>query len=264
VEFLDLADDVLCGVSRSPLEWGSKAALLVARTVQPCIPSQSTSMSKPYYRIILIVLTVACGVCALVTAPIALLTAAMAFDAPDSDYQTVGVDRVLRDPVDPAVVRHRCCCWMGFLPSGLAANVTGARCNAARRRDARLAASTGHLRGAVSGAGPSVSASWPGRIGKGRRFGTLRFTCTWPSEIRSLPVRLSQLTSGHLWGSQATLPAWISSRPSAPDERVRGCRGGCAGYSVRHQQRGARLGLDAARAPQRAGCANSDKRSFAS
>jgi hypothetical protein len=44
-------------------------------------------MSKPYYRIILIVLTVACGACALVTAPIALLTAAMAFDAPDSDYQ---------------------------------------------------------------------------------------------------------------------------------------------------------------------------------
>jgi hypothetical protein len=44
-------------------------------------------MSKPYYRIILIVLTVACGACALVTAPIALLAAAMAFDAPGSDYQ---------------------------------------------------------------------------------------------------------------------------------------------------------------------------------
>ena len=44
-------------------------------------------MSKPYCRVILILLTVACGVCAVVTAPIALLTAAMAFDAPDSDYQ---------------------------------------------------------------------------------------------------------------------------------------------------------------------------------
>ncbi|MFZ1094811.1 MAG: hypothetical protein WAN75_37295 [Xanthobacteraceae bacterium] len=42
------------------------------------------SMSKPYYRVILILLTVACGVCALVTAPIALLTATMAFDTPDS------------------------------------------------------------------------------------------------------------------------------------------------------------------------------------
>jgi hypothetical protein len=174
-------------------------------------------MSKPYYRIILIVLTVACGVCALVTAPIALLTAAMAFDAPDSDYQTVGVDRVLRDPVDPAVVRHGCCCWMGFLPSGLAANVTGARCNAARRRDARLAASTGHLRGAVSGAGPSVSASWPGRIGKGRRFGTLRFTCTWPSEIRKptcAPLAAHQRPSVGLPGHSARVdfePA-ISSR----------------------------------------------------
>ena len=50
--------------------------------------SQATaSMSKPYCRVILILLTVACGVCAVVTAPIALLTAAMAFDAPDSDYQ---------------------------------------------------------------------------------------------------------------------------------------------------------------------------------
>jgi hypothetical protein len=47
--------------------------------------SQATaSMSKPYCRVILILLTVACAV---VTAPIALLTAAMAFDAPDSDYQ---------------------------------------------------------------------------------------------------------------------------------------------------------------------------------
>ena len=50
--------------------------------------SQATaSMSKLYCRVILILLTVACGVCAVVTAPIALLTAAMAFDAPDSDYQ---------------------------------------------------------------------------------------------------------------------------------------------------------------------------------
>ena len=88
MEFLDLADAVVCGVSRSPLEWGSKAALLVNPAVQPYIPSQSTaSMSKPYCRLILILLTVACGVCALVTAPIAVLTAAMAFDAPDSDYQ---------------------------------------------------------------------------------------------------------------------------------------------------------------------------------
>ena len=110
--------------------------------------SQATaSMSKPYCRVILILLTVACGVCAVVTAPIALLTAAMAFDAPDSDYQTVGVDRVLRDPVDPAVVRHRCCCWMGSLPPRLAANVSGARGNTARRRDARLAAAPVRLIG---------------------------------------------------------------------------------------------------------------------
>jgi hypothetical protein len=44
-------------------------------------------MPKHYYRIILIVLTVACGLGALVTAPIALLPAAMGFDAPDSGYQ---------------------------------------------------------------------------------------------------------------------------------------------------------------------------------
>jgi hypothetical protein len=44
-------------------------------------------MSKPYCRVILILLTVACGVCAVVTAPIALLTAAMAFDAPGSEQQ---------------------------------------------------------------------------------------------------------------------------------------------------------------------------------
>src|SRR5437588_4690210 len=44
-------------------------------------------MPKHYYRIILIVLTVACGLGAIITAPIALLTAAMGFDAPDSGYQ---------------------------------------------------------------------------------------------------------------------------------------------------------------------------------
>ena len=44
-------------------------------------------MPKHYYRIILIVLTVASGLGAIITAPIALLTAAMAFDAPDSGYQ---------------------------------------------------------------------------------------------------------------------------------------------------------------------------------
>jgi hypothetical protein len=42
---------------------------------------------KQYYRIILIVLTVVCAVGAVVTALIALLTAAMAFDAPDTGYQ---------------------------------------------------------------------------------------------------------------------------------------------------------------------------------
>jgi hypothetical protein len=45
------------------------------------------AMPKRYYRIILIVLTVACGLSALVTAPIVLLTAAMGFDAPGSEYQ---------------------------------------------------------------------------------------------------------------------------------------------------------------------------------
>ena len=41
-------------------------------------------MPKHYYKIILIVLTVACGVCALVTMPIALLTATWPFDTPES------------------------------------------------------------------------------------------------------------------------------------------------------------------------------------
>ena len=41
-------------------------------------------MSKPPYRVILILLTVACAVCALVTTPIALLTATWAFDTPES------------------------------------------------------------------------------------------------------------------------------------------------------------------------------------
>jgi hypothetical protein len=45
------------------------------------------SMPKRCYRTILIVLTVACGLGALVTAPIVLLTAAMGFDAPGSEYQ---------------------------------------------------------------------------------------------------------------------------------------------------------------------------------
>jgi hypothetical protein len=44
-------------------------------------------MPKHYYRIILIVLTVACGLGAIITTPVALLTATMAFDAPDSGYQ---------------------------------------------------------------------------------------------------------------------------------------------------------------------------------
>jgi hypothetical protein len=44
-------------------------------------------MCKRYYRTILIVLTVACGLSALVTAPIVLLTAAMGFDGPESEYQ---------------------------------------------------------------------------------------------------------------------------------------------------------------------------------
>ncbi len=44
-------------------------------------------MPKRYYRTILIVLTVACGLSALVTAPIVLLTAAMGFDAPGNENQ---------------------------------------------------------------------------------------------------------------------------------------------------------------------------------
>jgi hypothetical protein len=46
-------------------------------------------MTKPYCRVILILLTFACGLCALVTAPIVLLTAAMGFDAP-GEYQVWG------------------------------------------------------------------------------------------------------------------------------------------------------------------------------
>lgn len=45
-----------------------------------------TSMPKRY-RIILILLTVACGVCALVTMPIALLTAAWPFDGPGREHE---------------------------------------------------------------------------------------------------------------------------------------------------------------------------------
>jgi hypothetical protein len=58
-------------------------------------------MSKPYYRIIRIVLTVACGVCALVTMPIALLTATRAFDTPDSSREVwawVGFFAILSIP----------------------------------------------------------------------------------------------------------------------------------------------------------------------
>ena len=65
-----------------------KAALLVDGRDSPTSRhSRVRSMPKHYYRIILIVLTVASGLGAIITAPIALLTAAMAFDAPDSDYQ---------------------------------------------------------------------------------------------------------------------------------------------------------------------------------
>src|SRR4051794_11406684 len=44
-------------------------------------------MPKHCYRIILIVLTIACGVCDLVTMPIAVLTATMAFYTPGSDSE---------------------------------------------------------------------------------------------------------------------------------------------------------------------------------
>jgi hypothetical protein len=43
-------------------------------------------MPKHYYRTVLILLTVACGLAAVVTMPFALF-AAMAFDAPGSEYQ---------------------------------------------------------------------------------------------------------------------------------------------------------------------------------
>ena len=46
----------------------------------------SAFMPKLYYRIILIVLTVACGMGAVVTTPFAMF-AAMAFDAPGSEHQ---------------------------------------------------------------------------------------------------------------------------------------------------------------------------------
>jgi hypothetical protein len=43
-------------------------------------------MPKHYYRIILVVLTIACGMGAVVTVPFAMF-AAMAFDAPGSEHQ---------------------------------------------------------------------------------------------------------------------------------------------------------------------------------
>ena len=43
-------------------------------------------MPKHYYRIILVVLTIACGIGAVVTVPFAMF-AAMAFDAPGSEHQ---------------------------------------------------------------------------------------------------------------------------------------------------------------------------------
>jgi hypothetical protein len=44
-------------------------------------------MPRRYYRTTLIILTVACGLSALVTAPIVLPTAALRFDGPGSEYQ---------------------------------------------------------------------------------------------------------------------------------------------------------------------------------
>jgi hypothetical protein len=41
---------------------------------------------RAIYRIILIVLTAACAVGACITAPLALMTAVMAFDAPGSEH----------------------------------------------------------------------------------------------------------------------------------------------------------------------------------
>ena len=44
-------------------------------------------MSKQHYRTILILLTIACGVGAVVTAIFVMLTAPMAFDAPEGKHQ---------------------------------------------------------------------------------------------------------------------------------------------------------------------------------
>jgi hypothetical protein len=61
--------------------------LLVEAARQSYISSyHSAFMPKLYYRIILIVLTVACGMGAVVTTPFAMF-AAMAFDAPGSEHQ---------------------------------------------------------------------------------------------------------------------------------------------------------------------------------
>ena len=77
-------------------------------------------MSKPHYRVILILLTVACAVCALVTTPIALLTATWAFDTPESYGEVwawVGFFVILSIPFWFIIGAHRlgglCTCTVG-------------------------------------------------------------------------------------------------------------------------------------------------------
>jgi hypothetical protein len=76
-------------------------------------------MPKQYYRIILILLTVACGVGPVVTAPFALLTAAMAFNAPGSYRVWVWIVFFLSIPlwfVIAAIGVGRYTCTTGYGP----------------------------------------------------------------------------------------------------------------------------------------------------
>ena len=116
-------------------------------------------MSKPYYRVILILLTVACGVCALVTAPIALLTATMAFDTPDSYREVwawVGffvILSILFWFIIGAIA------GVGSAPARLDANVFGPQRYAAPCCPDKLAALRGHLIGSDAPAASATSCS---------------------------------------------------------------------------------------------------------
>ena len=116
-------------------------------------------MSKPHYRVTLIVLTVACAVCALVTTPIALLTARWAFDTPESYGEVwawVGFFVILSIPfwfIIGAIVG-----WAlhlhGWTRTSLVLSATPARCC-----PDKLAALRGHLIGSDAPAASATSSS---------------------------------------------------------------------------------------------------------